>query len=136
MCVAFLTKHGINSQWVQQELGIAYAFDKVIVPVIEMGVAYKGFVQMIRRIPYNPIDPDSMVYEIIYAARTHVIGYDAIPEGLAITCPSGHEHDYILPSNKEINHAIEAGDVFVFKCLTCQAQIQLSPRTLEILKII
>ena len=33
MCIAFLTRNGINSQWVQQELGIAYAFGRIIIPV-------------------------------------------------------------------------------------------------------
>lgn len=132
MCITFLTNEGINSQWVQQELGIAYALNRVIVPVIEIGVEYKGFVQMVRRISYNPGDPDLMIYQVIYAVRTHVIGHDVIRGGLALTCPNAHEHDYDLPSNREINQAINVGNVFFFKCMTCGIDIQLNPKTLEI----
>jgi hypothetical protein len=131
MCVTFLTKYGINSQWVQQELGIAYAFNKVIVPVIETGVEYKGFVQMVRRIPYNPENPDPMTSQVIYAVRKHVIGHEKIPSGLALTCLNGHEHDYDLPSNREINQAIEKGHSFFYECMTCGIQIKLNPHTLE-----
>ena len=134
MCVTFLTNEGINSQWVQQELGIAYAFNRVIVPVIERRVQYKGFVQMVRKITYEPTNPDLMIYQVIYAVGTHVIGHGVIPRGLALTCPDGHEHEYDLPANREINQAINAGNIFFFfKCMTCGIQIQLNPKTLEIM---
>ncbi len=131
MCITFLTKHGINSQWVQQELGIAYAFNRVIVPVIQTEVEYKGFVQMIRRIPYNPGNPDLMISQVIYAVRKHVIGHEKIPTGLALICLNGHEHDYDLPSNREINQAIEKRHFFFYTCMTCNIKIQFSPHTLE-----
>jgi hypothetical protein len=132
MCVTFLTTAGINSQWVQQELGIAYAFDRIIVPVIESGVQYKGFVQMIRKIPYNTGYPDPMIYLVIHAVRTHVVGHKVIPSGLVLTCRNGHEHDYDLPSNNEINQAINAHHIFSFKCMTCGIDIELNPETLEV----
>jgi hypothetical protein len=134
LCVTFLTRAGIDSQWVQQELGIAYAFERIIVPVIETGVQYKGFVQMIRRIPYNTTNPDSMIYEVIYAVRTHLLGHEKIPSGLSITCQNGHEHNYDLPSNQEINQAIEARNIFICKCLTCGIEIKFNPNTLEIIR--
>ena len=133
MCIAFLTRYGIDSQWVQQELGIAYAFGGIIVPVIEQGLEYKGFVQMVRRIPYQTDNPDGMILHIIYAVRNHVLQtYDATDNGLAITCPNHHEHDYTLPSGWEINHAIKASNIFVFNCLTCGVEMHISPQTLEI----
>jgi hypothetical protein len=133
MCITFLTRYGINSQWVQQELGIAYAFHKIIVPVVEDGVEYKGFVQMISQIPYQVVSPNEMIYRVIYAVRTHVIQtYDAVDSRLALTCPSDHENNYRLPSNPEIFGAINARRVFVFECPTCGAQMHVSPQTLEI----
>jgi len=132
MCITFLTRDGIDSQWVQQELGLAYAFDKIIVPVVERGVVYKGFVQMIRNIPYQAKTPDEMISHIIYAVRTHVIqNYDKVEDGLALTCPNEHENDYSLPSIGRVNHAIKAGNVFVFKCVKCKTEIKVSPHTLE-----
>lgn len=133
MCITFLTRHGINSQWVQQELGTAYAFDRIIVPVVEDGVEYKGFVQMIRHIPYQVINPNEMIYQVIHAVRTHVIQrYDVVASRLALTCPGDHENNYDLPSNPEIFRTINAGKVFVFNCLTCGAEMHVSPQTLEI----
>ena len=131
MCVSFLTAQGINSQWVQQELGIAYAFGRIIVPVIEVGLGYKGFVQMRRRIPYQPANPDDMIRSVIYAVRTHVIGHDVVPSGIALTCANGHQHDYALPSGHQVNHAIKANNIFSHKCETCGAEIRFSPITLE-----
>ena len=132
MCVTFLTKDSINSQWVQQELGIAYAFDKIIVPVIETGVQYKGFVQMVRRIPFERADLEQMIYQVIYAVRTNIVGHNAVAHGITLTCANHHEYDYTLPSNHEINETIRIGDVYVFKCLACGIDIGLNPKTLEI----
>ena len=134
MCITFLTREGIRSQWVQQELGVAYAFNRIIVPVVQKGVEYKGFVQMVGRIPYQPRSPDSMIHSIIYAVRGHVIEtYGAVKNGLALTCPSNHEHDYTLPSNGHINRLIKAHKVFVFTCPMCKAKMRVSPQTLEIM---
>ncbi len=131
ICVSFLTRQGINSQWVQQELGIAYAFDRIIVPVLEVGLGYKGFVQMITRIAYQPANPDDMIYNVIYAVRTHVIGQNAVPSGIALTCANGHQHDYALSSVSEVNHAIKAKKIFFYNCQTCKEKIKVSPITLE-----
>lgn len=130
VCITFLTKDGINSQWVQQELGIAYAFDKVIVPVIETGLKYKGFVQMIRRIPYEPGDPDQMIYDVIYAVRTHLLGHNKIP--ISLICANHHEHDYTLASTHDLNETMRIGYIYAFKCVTCGVDIELNPKTLEI----
>jgi hypothetical protein len=130
LCITFLTAKGINSQWVQQELGIAYAFNKVIVPVVEWGVQYKGFVQMVRQIMYVPTDPDSMIYEVIYAVRTSLLWQGVI--SVSLTCANHHEHDYPLPSINDLNKAISVGDVYVFKCVTCGIDIVINPKTLEL----
>jgi len=130
MCVTFLTKDGINSQWVQQELGIAYAFNRIIVPVIEQGVQYKGFVQMVRRISFELADAEQMIYDVIYAVRSHLLGHNKIP--ISLICANHHEHDYTLASTHDLNEAMRIGDIYVFKCRTCKMDIQLVPRTLEI----
>ena len=130
LCITFLTKAGVDSQWVQQELGIAYAFGRIIIPVIEVGVEYKGFVQMVRRISYDPQDPDWMFFHVIYAVRNHLIGRGQIP--ISLTCGNQHEHDYKLAGTDDINKAIDFGRPLVFKCVTCGTDININPRTLEI----
>ena len=130
ICITFLTKDSINSQWVQQELGIAYAFDKIIVPVTETGVEYKGFVQMVMRIPFEAADPEGMIYRVIYAVRSHILGHGEIL--ISLTCANHHEHDYTLASTRDLNKAIRIGHVYRFKCPTCGIDIELNPKTLEI----
>lgn len=133
MCISFLTREGINSQWVQQELGVAYAFDRIIVPVIETRVQYKGFVQMISRISYDPRDTNRMIHNIIYAVRNHIIGHGEIANGMSLICPNHHEHDYPLPSTNDLNEAIHVGNVCVAECLTCRSKFKVDPLTLELL---
>jgi len=131
MCITFLTKEGVNSQWVQQEVGMAYGFAKVIAPIIETGVEYKGFVQMVSGISYDPRDEDQMIYDLIYAVRNHVIGHNTTPNGISLTCPNRHEHDYTLPSTHDLNKAMDIAHVWVFQCLTCKSRIEVDPKTLE-----
>ena len=131
MCISFLTAEGINSQWVQQELGIAYAFQRLIVPVVESGLQYKGFVQMRQQIPYSLYDPEEMIYRIIYAVRTTILNGDPTP--ISLTCVNHHEHDYLLASIRDLNKAMKIGYHYRYFCLTCKAEIRIDPRTLEII---
>ena len=130
MCITFLTKEGINSQWVQQELGVAYAFGRIIVPVVETGVENKGFVQMVSRIFYDPRDEEQMIYDVIYAVRTHLLGHNEIP--ISLICANHHEHDYTLVSTEDLNKAICISNAYVGKCKTCGVDIEIDPKTLEI----
>jgi hypothetical protein len=67
--VVFLTKSGVSSQWVNQEIGIAEAFGKKIIPVQEVKVTSKGFVQLRNHIKYNPNSPDETIYGLLYKFR-------------------------------------------------------------------
>jgi hypothetical protein len=130
LCLCFLTYNGITSQWVHQELGAAYAFDRVIVPIIEDGVGYKGFVQFRPHVKYNPTNWESFAYDIIFAVRQELLGHDEGGE-VHLQCKKGHEDSYALPSTEEVNGAIKANTVFVFWCSTCNSQICVSPWTFE-----
>ena len=142
MCVAFLTKDGINSQWVQQELGVAYAFERIIVPVIETGVEYKGFVQMVTKIPYEQGNPDLVIYDVIYAVRKYVVGHNEVL--ISLTCANNHKHDYSLPSTDAINTLLNRSPNWLnwlglrrclgYKCPMCGVDISVNPETLEIIK--
>lgn len=130
VCLCFLTYNGIDSQWVHQELGAAYAFNKVIIPIIEAGVEYKGFVQFRPRLPYNLMNWERFAYDIIWAIRQELLGHRA-RAGLRLKCQKGHENNYLLPSTDDVNSAIEANNVFAFRCQTCSLEIRVSPWTFE-----
>lgn len=137
-CLCLLTVEGIQSFWVHQELGAAYAFTRVIIPVVQTGVDYKmkGFVQFKPHINYAPSNLERLSYDIIWALRNEVFGHGS-RFGLQLKCPMGHENKYLLPSTEDINRVIQApvaaGSVscFDFECRTCKTKIKVSPWTFE-----
>jgi len=134
-CLVLLTSSGIQSFWVHQELGLAYGRERIIIPVVELGIDFrvKGFVQMVSQVNYDPIDFDTLAYDVIWALRSEMFGHDARP-GLRLRCPNGHESkDYGLPSTDEINKILKVvpQHVFVFNCTKCNAEIKVSPYTFE-----
>jgi len=44
--VVILTQNGVQSQVVNQEIGMAFALNKGIIPIVERGVETKGFVEL------------------------------------------------------------------------------------------
>lgn len=80
--VVFLTKSGVASQWVNQEIGIAEAFGKKIIPVQETKVTSKGFVQLRNHIKFNRNNTDETIYALLYTFRSL---YDC--RTLEIECP-------------------------------------------------
>ena len=139
VCLCLLTRNGIESLWVHQELGAAYALKKVIIPVLELGIDYgvKGFVQYRTHIDYDPMNFDSLAYEVIWALRNEFFGHDQRPS-LTLKCSCGLKRDdYLFPSTHEINEAIVASIkpdqiiAFKYKCSKCGAIIEVSPWTFE-----
>ena len=139
VCLCLLTYNGVQSFWVHQELGAAYAFDRVVIPAVQLGVDYKvkGFVQFRPHINYDPTNLERFTYDVIWALRNEVFGHQA-RLGLRLQCPNGHESNkYILPSTEEINEIIQRRvqpgyiSCFVFECDTCKTQFKVSPWTFE-----
>ena len=137
-CLCLLTYNGVQSFWVHQELGAAYAFNRIIIPAVQSGVDYKvkGFVQFKPHINYDPANLEKFTYDVIWALRNEVFGHEA-RLGLRLRCPNGHESKYTLPSTNEINNIIQTPiqpgyrSCFVFECNTCKLQIKVSPWTFE-----
>lgn len=57
--LAILTKDGVRSQWVNQEIGVALAEGKDIIPIRERGVDVKGFIQDIEWITLDRDSPEN-----------------------------------------------------------------------------
>jgi len=133
LVICLLTKNSINSQWVHQELGAAYALKKVIITCLEEGVGYVGFVELRPHIPYdpNPRKFDRFAKKVIYAVRNEFLGHKELG-GFTLTCSREHTNDdYKLPSTSAINKMIRDKDVFTYKCKECNRRIRFSPYTLE-----
>jgi hypothetical protein len=130
LCLCLLTGNGIESQWVHQELDVAFAFDRVIVPCIETGINYKGFVQFRPRIDYDPTNFQLFASHIIYAVRQEWLGHG--PIRVTLTCPKGHEAGhYQVPSTDQLNKTIERGESLIYSCGSCRSEIDVSLWTLE-----
>ena len=53
-CVlAILTRGGMRSEWVNQEIGYAKKAGKALIPIVEEGVEIKGFLGNVEYIPFH-----------------------------------------------------------------------------------
>ena len=129
--VAFLTTAGVDSQWVNQEIGIAHAYDKLIIPINEAGVQSKGFVELREYIKYDPYSPEDMIYSLLYTLRFRL--RKQAPIQSSVDCKCGNTLAVTLPSQEQVNKAIDEGLPFSWTCDQCRNIVALSPWTLEVM---
>lgn len=123
----FLTVSGISSAWVHQEIGVARAFDKLIVPVLQQALTPPGFVYFRIHIPYTPLDPDRMIYEAIRRMQGLLN-----PQKITMQCNCGNELRVDVPSPREIDDLLARDPSLVFKWdCSCGRALELRPLTLE-----
>jgi hypothetical protein len=71
--IVLLTQNSVQSQWVNQEVGMAFALDRLIIPIVERGVETKGFVELRQRIDYDrnipKLDVHLVVIRIIFIRK-------------------------------------------------------------------
>ncbi len=58
--VVILTENVAESQWVNQEIGFAFAANKHVIPLVDIGVRIKGFLEGRALILFDSCDPDSI----------------------------------------------------------------------------
>lgn len=121
----FLTRLGISSQWVNQEIGVARALGKFIVPVIEEALVPEGFVQFRIHIPYSPFNPDQMIYLLLRRVQSLLN-----PQAMSLKCECGNIIWGKVPPPREIDDLLGQGKVFTWDC-PCGRFINVSPLTLE-----
>ena len=63
--IAIMTKDGDRSAWVNQEVGYAKRAGKLIVPVVEEGVALKGFLSTLEHVPFRKENPELAISKVI-----------------------------------------------------------------------
>lgn len=128
--VPFITRDGVQSQWVNQEIGAAHALRKYIIPVVEVGVESKGFVDLKLRhaIEYQPTDPNWMIFSLIWRLCTLLR-----PQALDVEClKCGNTFVTKMPSFELWTSVINKGDILQTEC-PCGNMVTLDPLTLEVL---
>ena len=127
--VPFLTRNGVQSQWVNQEIGVAHALRKYIIPVVEIGVESKGFVEFREHIKHDPFNPEKTIFELIWRLRILLN-----PTSIDVKCPQcGHDFVSQLPLLDLAREVIEKGQIFVIDCPSCGLGIQINPMTQELI---
>jgi len=127
--VVLLTQAGIESQWVNQEIGMAFALNMLIIPIIQMRVESKGFVELRQRIDYDLYNPEKAIGDLIYRLR-----YLCNANSIQLECTNENCRSRFvwgIPSQMEINEAIKKNQVFIATCSYCKNQIRFSPITFE-----
>jgi hypothetical protein len=138
--VAILTSSSLTSQWVNQEIGYAYAFrdsrNLLIVPVVESGHQIKGLLQACEHIPLNLYDPSYAIYLLITRLRAFINRNLGVLKEVEVTCTQCRFPFRIpLPSQDEINEAVAAGRVFLAPCvnLNCRNVSNLDPMAFDVI---
>ena len=71
-CVlAIVTSNSDNSEWLNQELGYAYAAEKPIIPFVEDGIKPRGVLEAKEYIPFDPADRQS-IFDAVRTASTYI----------------------------------------------------------------
>lgn len=68
--IALLTREGVRSEWVNQEIGYAIRAGKLVVPIVEEGVMTKGFLQSLEYIPFDRRNPYDAVTRAVEYMQT------------------------------------------------------------------
>jgi hypothetical protein len=116
--VVFLTRKGRKSQWVNQEVGAAFAFRKMIIPLWEVDVDWSGFVaKKVEHISYDPLKPDITIYILVKRLRKLLGREQQIENGLMLQCDKDEiEFKTTLPSTQDIDKAAENNRTFFASC--------------------
>lgn len=126
--IPFITHAGVLAQWVNQEIGVARALNKIILPVVEEGVISSGFVQFRIHIPYYPYNPDETIYKLIRRVYSLL---KSKPNAINLQCKCGNEVWGAIPPPQEIDRHINQNLVEIWTCDKCGRQLTLLPKTLE-----
>ena len=101
--VALLTKSGLESQWVNQEIGYAVGVGKMPIPILEVDphtnerLKSRGFVELNDPILLNPKDPSLMIDDLVYTLCIWLSSKGDWADRLWLSCPEcGNEFDVPL----------------------------------------
>jgi hypothetical protein len=130
--IVFLTKNSSESHWVNQEVGAAVALNKRVIPILENGTEWTGFIaNNVEHIRYNPLKPDFTISVLIRRLREIFKLDGAISRGFEVRCGSCKEDFQAdLPSNIEVEDAAKEKRNFHMLCPNGHI-VEISASTLE-----
>ena len=129
--IVFLTQEGTRSPRVNQEIGIAYAFDKLMIPIQEKRWRTKGAIELRKHIRYDPSNPEDMIHNLITRLRVLLSRDHKQTKGLRLVCNCRKEFEVDLPSCENILNTIKRKMIYAVECPKCHGKIKYSPKTLE-----
>lgn len=146
--IFLLTQNGIDSQWVNQEIGYAYALKKkkkgfpIIIPISSKKLELKGLITQDSDdllFSDDVTDYKWEIYNVILKIRARVIkGFEKGTFRIRVTCPSCHdkkdnlpfEFEADFPSQKTLDRSILANQIsYTVSCPQCHTKIPLDIRT-------
>lgn len=143
--VAILTQNGITSQWVNQEIGFAYALQRQkvhhipIYRLVEQSLeakAIKGFLAGREHIQMDLNNLGQSVYELRENLRAYINRNVLVLKKIKVVCKScnlPYEDD--LPSLEVLRDVLERDQVILSICpnANCRTRNELDPRTLDVI---
>jgi hypothetical protein len=128
--VALLTSNGLQSQWVNQEIGYAVGVGKMPIPIIEVDpytgerLKSRGFVELHDPILFNPLQPGAMVAKLIYTFYGWLTEAKNWPDKIWLTCKKcGNEFDGALDYQKMLTarNAVWCS----WECTKCENRLEI-----------
>ena len=94
-----LTKAGIASQWVNQEIGYAVGVGRTLIPVVEIDsyagsrTESKGFVELHDQISYDRNDNVGMMALVVYTFYARLADVGRWKDTIFLSCNCGYDFD-------------------------------------------
>jgi len=132
--LALLTKDGIASQWVNQEIGYAVGVGKAPIPVVEVDevtgrrVESKGFVELHDPIDYHRNDPIWLMHLIIYTFYGYLSEKKEWQDLIFLSCQCGNEFEGELEYEKWLAQWARTSKPFQVQwtCTRCERKVTIS----------
>lgn len=109
--LALLTDNGLQSQWVNQEIGYAVGANKMLIPILEIKpetgerLESRGFVELHDPILLNPHAQDNMFADLVYTFYSWQNSAGKWFDTIWLTCNCGTEFDGRLNYSNEIGQS-------------------------------
>lgn len=127
--MVILTDKSINSQWVNQEIGYAYANEKDIIPVYVGKIDIKGMITTVKGIKVKEYYIDDVVSKITW----HFIKEDGSSR-FSFKCEKCGEKWWLdIPKQEDLYKWRKNNQPIKDKCNACNHINKINPRTLLIL---
>ena len=134
--LVMLTKEGIASQWVNQEIGYAVAVGKELIPIIEVDkstgrlIKSKGFVELHDPIKYYKNNPVRLMASVIYTFYSLLMVEGKWKDTIFLSCTCGNVFDGLLQFEKWWEEWRGDPDrkpfTIAFPCAKCHQEVEVS----------